>query len=149
MEKRYANMAVLYAAAAMAFGVFYREFTKLLHFTGQTNLSLLHTHYFMLGMFFFLALLLAERVLAFSGPKTGRALLCYHLGLNIAGLGLLARGLAQVWGNGLSAALDASISGVSGIGHILTGLGMLLLLLEIRRRAAERAGRAAGRAEMK
>ena len=56
MVKRYANIAFIYAVIAMFFGIFYREFTKLNHFTGQTNLSVMHTHYFTLGMFFFLIL---------------------------------------------------------------------------------------------
>ena len=42
------------------------------------------------------------------------------------------RGLTQVWGTTLSAGMDASISGIAGIGHILTGIGMILLLLKIR-----------------
>ena len=58
MAKRYANLALSYAVIAMAFGVFFREFTKFNHFTGQTSLSFLHGHYFMLGMFFFWILLL-------------------------------------------------------------------------------------------
>lgn len=33
MEKRYADAAIFYAAAAMVFGVFYREFTKFNGFT--------------------------------------------------------------------------------------------------------------------
>ena len=45
MEKRYANLALVYAVIAMVFGVFYREFTKIKYFTGQTNLSIIHTHY--------------------------------------------------------------------------------------------------------
>ena len=31
--------------------------------------------------------------------------------------------------------MDASISGISGIGHILLGIGMLSLLLQVRRAA--------------
>ena len=54
MIKRYANLALIYAVVAMVSGVFYREFTKFNDFSGQTRLSVLHTHYFMLGMFFFL-----------------------------------------------------------------------------------------------
>ena len=48
MAKRYANLALVYGIAAMVFGVFYREFTKFSHFSGKTNLSVMHTHYFML-----------------------------------------------------------------------------------------------------
>ena len=56
--KRYMNTAILYAILAMVGGVFYREFTTFNGFTGKTALSVVHTHYFMLGMVFFLLLLL-------------------------------------------------------------------------------------------
>lgn len=135
MVKRYINMALVYAIIAMIFGVFYREFTKFSHYTGQTNLSVMHTHYFLLGMFFFLALLLAEKVFSFSDQKTGKLLITYQIGLNITGLGFLLRGLTQVWGTELSKGLDASISGIAGIGHILVGVSMVLLLLKIKKRA--------------
>lgn len=135
MVKRYANMAITYALVAMIFGVFYREFTKFSHFTGRTSLSVLHTHYFLLGMFFFLVLMLAEKVFSFSDQKTGRLLIAYQLGLNITGIGFLLRGLTQVWGTELSKGADASISGIAGIGHILTGVCIILLLLQVKKRA--------------
>ncbi len=133
MTKRYANMAIVYAVIAMVFGVFYREFTKFSDFTGQTRLSVMHTHYFLLGMIFFLVLMLAEKVFAFSDRNAGRFLIVYHVGLNVTGLGFLMRGLTQVWGTELSRGLDASISGIAGIGHILTGVSIILLLLKIRK----------------
>ncbi|WP_087064863.1 DUF2871 domain-containing protein [Intestinibacillus massiliensis] len=135
MMKRYANMALAYAAIAMVFGVFYREFTKFNNFTGKTVLSVMHTHYFLLGMFFFLVLMLAEKSLSFSGKNTGKILIVYQCGLNITGLGFLMRGLTQVWGTVLSTGADASLSGVAGIGHILIGVSIILLLLEIRKKA--------------
>lgn len=133
MTKRYANMAIVYAVIAMVFGVFYREFTKFSDFTGQTRLSIMHTHYFLLGMIFFLVLMLAEKIFAFSDRNAGRFLIVYHVGLNVTGLGFLMRGLTQVWGTELSRGLDASISGIAGIGHILTGVSIILLLLKIRK----------------
>ena len=136
MVKRYANLALIYSVIAMIFGVFYREYTKFSHFTGRTNLSVMHTHYFLLGMFFFFLLMLAEKAFSFSTPKTGRVLAAYQAGLNITGLGFLLRGLTQVWGTDLSRALNASISGIAGIGHILTGVSLVLLLLQIRKRAS-------------
>lgn len=136
MTKRFANLAFSYAIIAMIFGVFYREFTKFSHFTGQTNLAFLHTHYFVLGMFFFLVLMLVEKSFAFSDRNTGKLLIVYQAGLNITGLGFLLRGLTQVWGTELSREMDASISGIAGIGHILTGVCIILLLLKIRKRAA-------------
>lgn len=135
MKKRYADLALVYGILAMVFGVFYRECTKFLHFSGRTNLAFLHTHYFLLGTFFFLILLLLEKAFSFSGQGAGRLLTAYQAGLNITGLGFLLRGLTQVLNTELSRGLDASISGIAGIGHILMGVSMVLLLLRIRKHA--------------
>lgn len=131
--KKYANTALIYAAMAMAGGVFYREFTKFNGFAGETALSVVHTHYFLLGMVFFLLVLLLEKNFAFIGEKTGRVLATYHVGLNITGAALLARGVTQVLGMELSRGMDASLSGVAGIGHMLLGVSMILLLLRIKK----------------
>ena len=131
--KRYMNSALLYAILAMAGGVFYREFTKFNGFTAKTTLSVVHTHYFLLGMVFFLLLLVLEKDLSFTGAKTGRVLVVYHIGLNLTAVMLVVRGVAQVMGAELSRGADASISGMAGIGHILLGVSLVLLLLQIRR----------------
>ena len=134
--KRYANTALIYAILAMAGGVFYREFTKFNAFAGQTAMSVVHTHYFLLGMVVFLLLVVLEKVLSFTGAKTGRVLLVYHIGLNLMVLMLLVRGVAQVLALPLSSGMDATISGMAGIGHILLGVSLVLLLLQIKRAAA-------------
>ncbi len=134
MKKRYANLAIAYGIVAMAFGVFYREFTKFTGFTGQTNLSFLHTHYFLLGMFFFLALMLSEKAFHFSDKNTGKLLILYQVGLNLTGLGFLLRGLVQVLVENLGHGLDAAISGVAGLGHIITGVCLVMLLWKVRKR---------------
>lgn len=131
--KRYMNSALLYAILAMIGGVFYREFTKFNGFTAKTTLSVVHTHYFLLGMVFFLLLLVLEKNLSFTGAKTGRVLLTYHIGLNLTAVMLVARGSIQVMGTDLSRGADAAISGTAGIGHILLGVSLVLLLLQIRR----------------
>lgn len=131
--KRYANAALVYALLAMAGGVFYREFTKFLGFTGKTTLSVVHTHYFLLGMVFFLALLLLEKSFGFTGERTGRAVVLYHVGLNLTGAALFVRGLVQALSLSLASGADASLSGVAGIGHLLLGVSMILLLLRVRK----------------
>lgn len=131
--RRYANASLAYALIAMTGGVFYRELTKYIGFTGKTTLSVVHTHYFLLGMVFFLLLLLLEKALAFSGPKTGRVVCLYHVGLNITGVALFVRGLTQALSWPLSSAASAAISGISGIGHLLLGTSIILLLLRIRK----------------
>ena len=131
--KRYINTALLYAILAMVGGVFYREFTKFNGFTAKTTLSVVHTHYFLLGMVFFLLLLVLEMTLSFTGPKTGRVLAVYHLGLTLTAVMLVARGVTQVLGTALSSGMSAAISGMAGIGHILLGVSLVLLLVQIRR----------------
>ena len=70
MLKRYFNSAIVYASLALAGGVFFREFTKYLQFEGKTNLAFLHTHYFVLGMFFFLVLALLLSALQLGSAGT-------------------------------------------------------------------------------
>ena len=131
--KRYMNAAILYAVFAMAGGVFYREFTKFNGFTAKTTLGVVHTHYFLLGMFFFLILLLLEKNFSFTGAKTGRVLAIYHIGLNLTGVMFVVRGVPQVLGTELSSGMSAAISGIAGIGHIFLGVSLVLILVQIKR----------------
>lgn len=135
--KRYIHTALLYAVLAMAGGVFYREFTRFTGYTGKTALSVVHTHYFLLGMVFFLLLLLLEKSFHFTTHKTGPVLAVYHAGLNLTALMLAVRGVVQVLGSPLSSGLDAAISGIAGIGHILLGVSLVLVLLQIRHSVTE------------
>lgn len=135
--KRYLNAVLTYAVLAMAGGVFYREFTKFNGFDGRTALGVVHTHYFMLGMVFFLLLLVLEKTFSFTGAKTGRVLAVYHVGLNLTAVMLAVRGVTQVLGTELSSGMSAAVSGMAGIGHILLGVSLVLLLLQIKRSLAE------------
>ena len=135
--KRYINTALLYAILAMVGGVFYREFTKFFGFTGKTTLSFVHTHYFMLGMVFFILLLLLEKSFSFTGAKTGRILVAYQVGLNLTAVMFVVRGITQVLGTALSSGMDAAISGIAGIGHILLGISLVLLLMQIKRSVSD------------
>ena len=80
MMKRYINYSIVYAVLALVAGVFYREFTKMNGYTDWTTLSVVHTHYFILGMMFFLILGLISLNIDF---KSNRAVLFYNVGLNL------------------------------------------------------------------
>ena len=56
MMKRYINYSIVCAVLTMVGGAFYRVFTKMNDYTAWTTLSVVHTHYFILGMMFFLVL---------------------------------------------------------------------------------------------
>ena len=136
--KRCMNASLLYAILAMVGGVFYREFTKFNGFTAGTTLGVVHTHYFLLGMVFFLLLLLLEKSFSFMGAKTKRVLTAYQVGLNLTAVMFVVRGVPQVLGTELSADMNAAISGIAGIGHILLGISMVMLLLQVKKSVAEK-----------
>ncbi len=138
MTKRFADSAFIYAVLAMVFGVFYREFTKFNFYDGDTVLSVIHTHYFLLGMVFFLVLMLIEKNFGISRQnKTGLFVITYQVDLNITVLSFLIRGIAQVLQSDLSKGMDASISGIAGIGHIAMSVSMLLLLWRVKKAVKE------------
>ena len=51
--KRFAKLSFFYSILGLFLGAFYREFTKMNGFTGNTVLGGLHTHVLVLGAFFF------------------------------------------------------------------------------------------------
>lgn len=98
-------------------GVFYRGFT---------TLSVVHTHYLMLGMVFFLMLVLLENNFHFICNKVRKYLLLYHIGLNLTVVMLVVRGVVQVL------SLDVSSAVLFGIAHLILGISMFFVLISIR-----------------
>jgi len=127
--KKCLNASLIYAIAALAGGVFYREFTKLNDYLGETALGKVHTHLFMLGMFVFLIAALFARDGLLEREKTFKAfMIAYNIGVPLASVMMLIRGITQVLGTDLSKGADAAISGIAGIGHILAAAGIILFL---------------------
>lgn len=60
MKKSY-YAALIYMIAGLGAGLFYREFTKANHFTGDTQLAVTHTHLLALGMLVFLTVLALDK----------------------------------------------------------------------------------------
>lgn len=134
--KKLLNTAFFYAMAALAGGVFYREFTKLNGFAGKTSLVFVHTHLFVLGMFLFLLLALFCAQFPITESKKFKPFyLLYNAGMALTAATFIWRGILQVLGGALSRAVDASISGVAGIGHTLLGVGLVLLFLLLKEQA--------------
>ncbi|MEG1988471.1 MAG: DUF2871 domain-containing protein, partial [Oscillibacter sp.] len=132
--KKYLNLSLIYAIAAMVGGVFYREFTKFNGFTGVTALGKVHAHLFLLGMLMFLLVALFAAHSKLEEQKQFRVFLAvYNLGVPLTAVMLVVRGVTQVLGIALSPGMSAAISGVSGIGHILVGIGLILLLLSLKK----------------
>ena len=135
--KKISNTAFVYTIVALVAGVVYREYTKVVDFSGKTNLSLLHTHLFTLGMLFFLVVLALETTLKLSEQKIFNGFfMTYNAGLILTSLMMAVRGFLQIQDAELSKAVNASVSGISGVGHILLGVGLILFFMNLRRTIA-------------
>ncbi|MCI7396297.1 MAG: DUF2871 domain-containing protein [Erysipelatoclostridium ramosum] len=82
---------------------------------------------FILGMMFFLILGLISMNM---NLKINRAVLFYNIGLNLTAIMLIVRGIIQVLDLNVVSAL---ISGIASIGHILLGISLFMILLDIKR----------------
>lgn len=134
--KKYLNVSILYAIAALIGGVFYREFTKINKYTGVTTLGKVHVHLFMLGTIVFLLVSLFAMQQKLQENKTFRVFMwVYNIGLPLTVIMMVIRGIMEVLNVNLSSSASAAISGMAGIGHILTGTGIILLLGSLKKTA--------------
>ncbi len=52
--------------------------------------------------------------------------------MNLTAVMLVARGVVQVLGTAISSGMNAAISGIAGIGHLVLGVSLTLLLIQIK-----------------
>ena len=109
--KKYINIAFIYAILTMLGGIFYREFTKFNNFSGTTTLSFVHLHLFVLGTILFLII----------------------IGLPFMVIMFLVKGILQTLSYNFTRSLTYSISGLSGISHIIIGVSIILLFISLKK----------------
>lgn len=131
--KKYINISFIYAVAAIACGVFYREFTKITGFSGKTTLAFTHLHLFVLGMTVFLLIAIFSVITDLTEQRQFKPfLLLYNIGLPFMVVMLFARGIPQVLGLELSKGISAAISGMAGIAHIMMTAAIVLFFIALR-----------------
>lgn len=136
MMKKLINTAFVYMIAGLTFGLFYREYTQYVGYTGKTTLSILHTHTLMLGMFFFLVVSLFEISLKLtSSTKFKKFYFFYNIGFIATILLMLTRGITDIHIINISKGLNAAISGMAGIAHILITVGLFYFFSILREKA--------------
>ncbi|MEG0329530.1 MAG: DUF2871 domain-containing protein [Longicatena sp.] len=136
--KKYLNIALGYAIAAMIGGVFYREFTKFNAFSGVSALGKVHTHLFLLGMVMFLIIALFATHFTLENEKKFRIfMVLYNIGVPLMSIMLVVRGICQVLMIELTTGANAAISGISGIAHILVGIAIVLFILSLKKLAQD------------
>lgn len=117
----------MYLIVGLLFGVYSREFPKFFAFQGTSQLGVLHTHTLVLGMFFFLVVLLLEKNFQLSQQQYYRKFyLIYNVGLSFVLLMMFLRGTLTVLG--YSQGMPA-IAGIAGLSHILLALGFFLFFI--------------------
>lgn len=104
--KKFANCSIIYCFSL---------------YSAWTTLSVVHTHYLILG--------LVEMNVHFVDEKVNKYLILYHIGLNLTAIMMVVRGIAQVTDMHV---VSAAISDIAGIGHILLGVSLILILIQIK-----------------
>ncbi len=115
-------------------GVFYREFTKYFNFNGATHLGKLHVHALSLGFILIFILYLATR-----GKnrekfiKLKKPFMTYIVGLVFTIVTMTVYGIYDVVGKGEEIISIPMISGFSGLGHIILSIGLVWMLIKLKK----------------
>lgn len=140
MTKKFVNLSFIYAIVGLIAGAFYREFTKYMSYTARTRMALVHPHCLVLGAFMFLLLALFSMNLKLENEKTFKTFfLSYNIGVVLTAAMLFLRGLAEVMDWSGNKALDASISGIAGVGHIVLTVGFVFMFITLKKAIDNRA----------
>lgn len=132
--KKYVNVSFVYAIFALICGVFYREFTKLNGFAGKTTLGVMHVHLFVLGTILFLIIGLYSMMTNIETQKEfKRFFMLYNVSLPFMVIMFMVRGIVQVLGMEVSTGMNAAISGIAGISHILMMVSIVFLFLALKK----------------
>lgn len=136
--KKIAKLSFFYSMLGMFLGLFYREFTKINEFTGETVLGGLHTHVLVLGVFFLLILLGLEKGFGLTkSKKFNKFFITYNVGLLLSVIMMAIRGVIEVLDLEISSTIDSSISGFAGLGHITMTIAYILFFLMLLSRIKE------------
>ncbi len=128
--KKLINISFIYFILAMICGVFYREFTKFFNFTDKTTLSFTHSHLLTLGTILFLILaLFSINTDLLSHKKFNVFLRFYNISLPFMVIMMIVRGIIQVLNVNISSGVNAAISGMAGIAHILMLVSFIILFI--------------------
>jgi hypothetical protein len=123
--------AAVYTGLGLVGGVYYRELTKAEHFTGTTQLSVVHTHLLALGMLFFLVVLALEKSFTLTASRWFPLFfVVYQAGLGLAVTMFLVHGTLTVLGH----QTGQLISYVAGLGHVGLTAGLVFFLLALKDR---------------
>lgn len=129
--------AIIFTIVGLVLGVYFREFTKWNGFvedgflTVRTSLSFMHVHALTLGTIMTLIFGILLNQQGRNLKELGKRWTFYEIGVYFTILMMFIRGNTQVLGMDLSKAMDASMSGLSGVAHIILGFSFVSILLKL------------------
>lgn len=130
--KNVVKMAYFYAIAGMLAGLFYREYTKIMDFDGDTALSVVHSHLLSMGMLFMLVILALVKLFPLIGNKWfKRFFTVYNLAFMVNVAMMIVRGIVQVSVADLSSMVGGMIGGFAGLGHIGIMVAFVFLFMSL------------------
>ncbi len=131
--RRVINTAGFYGLFSLISGVFYREFTKFNNFEGVTVLKSIHSHLMVMGCFLFLIICLFIKNFNLNENKKFQKFnIIYNIGFILMITMFYVKGIVQILNLNLNKALSYSVSGISGVSHILLTIGLVYLFLSIK-----------------
>lgn len=128
------DTSICYLIMGLVAGVFYREFTKFFDFVEDNHLAKLHVHTLVLGFLVLLIIyILVKKFDKIILKKIKRPLHIYNTGLIITLASMIVYGIFDVVGGGENIINISAISGISGIGHIILAIGIIMIFMRIRK----------------
>lgn len=119
--KKLSMLSTIYLVLGLLMGVFYREFTKINGFEGDTVLATVHTHTLVLGFIFFLVVLLIDKNFNITKFKNFNLWLTSYNVVLVLMLGTVtARGVLEVLGKDF-----AGLPHIAGTTHALLGITLV------------------------
>lgn len=134
--KKYLITSFVFLVVALCAGVYFREFTKFMGLGHEfTVLGLVHPHLLILGTTFTLLIGFFNTKLNLEENKLTKIFtLSYISSTSLASVMLLIRGTLEVLVTAnkmdpLSSGMDAMISGISGLAHIVLGVSIVAIFI--------------------
>lgn len=120
--------ATIWMAVGLVGGLYYRTLTHSQHFTGRTQLAIVHTHALTLGMVMMLIFLVLEKLFTLSADGRFKAFFWTYTASLIVTNGMQwVKGTLQVLKPNV--ADSPALAGISGLGHMGMTVAFVLFFL--------------------
>lgn len=127
------DMSITYAVMGLLGGVFYREFTKYYRFEEDTHLGKLHVHTLVLGLVVtIIVYILVKNINEDRIDILKKPLYIYNFGLVFTIGNMMLIGIYEVVSKGKETINIMAMDGISGIGHIFLGVGLIYAMLVVK-----------------